>query len=223
MDAPDWTAIHLALSAPFPESDLKSRPGRGGMTFTYVDARAVMDRLDEVVGPGHWSTHEDVVDVASACVRCALTIHGVTRTDFGYPNNPVGGKGGGEEPIKEAASDALRRAGVQFGIARYLYKGGGAQTPPPARRPAPPPPPAARHGGASTGTVTAFDMLQRERDLAAERLGMSRTDVTRAAMQATGVMHAKGGPMPDSDMKKLIAWFQEQQAATAPADTPLTF
>jgi hypothetical protein len=39
--------IAQALLAPFEEKDLKHRPGRAGMTFTYADARAVAQRLDD--------------------------------------------------------------------------------------------------------------------------------------------------------------------------------
>ena len=46
--------IAAALAAPFTGADLKSRPGRGGMTFTYADARAVAQRLDDVLGLAGW-------------------------------------------------------------------------------------------------------------------------------------------------------------------------
>ena len=39
------------LNAPFAPEDLKTRPGRAGMQFTYVDSRAVAARLDSVFGP----------------------------------------------------------------------------------------------------------------------------------------------------------------------------
>lgn len=210
----NWQRIHEDLSAPFPENELKTRPGRGGMIFTYVDARAVMDRLDAVVGPGAWSTHEDVVDAASACVRCALTIHGVTRTDFGYPNNPVAGKGAGEEPIKEGASDALRRAGVQFGIARYLYQGGGSSTP----RPQP-----QQQAATAPRPLSTAEAMGRETTLASERTGRSREDLINSVFAALALGQPRAN-LPDKDAKRVIAWLREQQREpVATTADPLSF
>ncbi len=47
-------------------------------------------------------------------VHTALTVDGVTRTDVGVPSN--------QDPIKGAYSDGLKRAAVQFGVARELYE-----------------------------------------------------------------------------------------------------
>ena len=48
--------ISKALCAPFEEKDLKHRPGRAGMTFTYADARAVAQRLDDTLGIEGWQS-----------------------------------------------------------------------------------------------------------------------------------------------------------------------
>ena len=122
----DWKAIQAAFAARFDDSEHKQRPGRGGRSFTYVDARAVQDRLDAVVGPGGWSIRFEVVDQAQGSVKCALTVLGVTKEDFGYPNNGEES----DEPLKQAASDALKRAGCQFGIGRYLWQSSAGQRPP---------------------------------------------------------------------------------------------
>ena len=45
--------IERQLKAPFPPEHIKSRP-MGGKKLHYIDARNVMDRLDEVVGMGEW-------------------------------------------------------------------------------------------------------------------------------------------------------------------------
>ena len=111
------------LAAPFTGADLKTRPGRGGMTFTYVDARAVAQRLDDVLTVVGWNFEPEVADLASKCVRGVLTIRvggaASTRADFGYPNG-----GQSDEPLKEAASDALRRCAAQIGVGRSLYASG---------------------------------------------------------------------------------------------------
>jgi len=100
--------IAAALAAPFTGTDLKQRPGRGGMTFTYADARAVAQRLDDVLGLAGWQFEVKVADPAAKVVHGTLiaVIDGVTtvRQDFGYPNSAQD-----DEPYKSAASDALRR------------------------------------------------------------------------------------------------------------------
>jgi hypothetical protein len=115
--------IAAALAAPFTGTDLKQRPGRGGMTFTYADARAVAQRLDDVLGLAGWQFEVKVADPAAKVVHGTLiaVIDGVTtvRQDFGYPNSAQD-----DEPYKSAASDALRRCAAQIGVGRSLYASG---------------------------------------------------------------------------------------------------
>ena len=115
--------IAAALAAPFTGTDLKQRPGRGGMTFTYADARAVAQRLDDVLGLAGWQFEVKVADPAAKVVHGTLiaVIDGVTtvRQDFGYPNSAQD-----DEPLKSAASDALRRCAAQIGVGRSLYASG---------------------------------------------------------------------------------------------------
>ena len=112
--------ISKALCAPFEEKDLKHRPGRAGMTFTYADARAVAQRLDDVLGIECWQFEVKVADGARNVVHgsLAVVIGGKTtiRQDFGYPNSAQD-----DEPLKSAASDALRRCAAQLGVGRSLY------------------------------------------------------------------------------------------------------
>ena len=112
--------IAQALLAPFEEKDLKHRPGRAGMTFTYADARAVAQRLDDVLGIECWQFEVKVADGARNVVHgsLAVVIGGKTtiRQDFGYPNSAQD-----DEPLKSAASDALRRCAAQLGVGRSLY------------------------------------------------------------------------------------------------------
>jgi hypothetical protein len=128
-----------ALAEPFPDSEIKHRPGRGGMSFSYVDARAVMQRLDDVLTPAGWDFTSSVIP-GTDIVHGVLTVGGVVREDYGYPNSDQD-----EEPVKAASSDALKRCAVMFGIGRHLYtdntKSGGRAAPPPARPSAPPPRP----------------------------------------------------------------------------------
>jgi hypothetical protein len=106
-----------ALREPTPAEEIKQRPapGGGGKMLDYVDARFVMDRLDVMAGPQNWQT--TYADVAGGGVRCTLSIKvmgaWIAKTDVGDASTI--------EPIKGAHSDALKRAAVQWGIARDLY------------------------------------------------------------------------------------------------------
>src|SRR5690242_13169576 len=53
--------IRQRLLAPFDAAEVETRPGDGGKRFAFVDARAVMKRLDEAVGPAGWSFTYEVV------------------------------------------------------------------------------------------------------------------------------------------------------------------
>ena len=112
--------IAQALAAPFDPKDLKTRPGRAGMTFTYADARAVAQRLDDVLGIVGWQFEVSVADTARGVVKgsLAIVVEGKTviHEDFGYPNSTQD-----DEPLKSAASDALRRCAAQVGVGRSLY------------------------------------------------------------------------------------------------------
>ena len=107
----DWAK----LAEPFDPSEIKERPGRGGMTFSYVDARAVMQRLDDVLTPEGWDFQSSVIP-GTDIVHGKLTIGGNIREDYGYPNSDQD-----DEPVKAASSDALKRCAVMYGIGRHLY------------------------------------------------------------------------------------------------------
>jgi len=122
--------IRVALSAPFDPSEEKQRKGPGGKMLTYIDARAVMNRLDDVVGMGQWQTHFKEVN---GVVVCELSIY--AQMDNGEGIWITKSDGAGETDIegeKGQFSDAFKRAAVHFGIGRYLYAGA------PKREKAPP-------------------------------------------------------------------------------------
>lgn len=137
MPESDWTHIRAALAEPFEDDELKERDGRGGMRFTYADARVYMDRLDDVVGCESWSDSYRVIDAANVAVECTLTVLGVSKTDVGYCNNAEHPE---DEAFKSAYSDAFKRACTKFGLGRFLYslKPGGQRAPEPARQSQPP-------------------------------------------------------------------------------------
>lgn len=101
----------VKLQAPTPKSEAKVRKGPGGTELTYVDARFVMDRLDEAVGPDGWS--DSYTPLPDGSVACTITIGGISKTDVGVPSKI--------EPQKGAFSDAFKRAAVKWGVGRDLY------------------------------------------------------------------------------------------------------
>ena len=120
----DAKDIERALSAPFHVQDISWKPqavkGNRAMAIAYVNARAVMDRLDEVLGVAGWQDSYELLPDNSVVCRLACKMGGewLTKTDVGSPSEqPDGG-----DRLKAAFSDALKRAAVKFGIARYLYR-----------------------------------------------------------------------------------------------------
>jgi hypothetical protein len=112
-----------ALSAPFPASEVEFRPGatNGGraLALPYVDARAVMDRLDAVLGLGGWQdAYEPLPDGTAVCtLRVRVGGEWVSHQDVGGPSDQADPG----DRRKASFSDALKRAAVKVGVARYLY------------------------------------------------------------------------------------------------------
>ena len=98
-----------------------------GIALAYIDARDVMDRLDEVVGASNWQCKYESVN---GVMMCSIGIR-VKRED--QTMNPLDvdtawvwkSNGAGETAVegeKGACSDAFKRAAVLWGIGRYLYE-----------------------------------------------------------------------------------------------------
>jgi hypothetical protein len=90
------------------------------LAVAYIDARVVMDRLDDVLGVGGWSDVYEVLPGGSVVCRLTAVIDGreVTKTDVGSPSEqPDEG-----DKMKAAFSDALKRAAVKLSVGRYLYR-----------------------------------------------------------------------------------------------------
>jgi len=112
------------LHAPFEPSQIEWKPqqvsGNRALAVPYIDARAVMTRLDQCFGLGGWQT--SFQPLPDGCVICTLRVRvGETwcsHQDAGGPSDqPDAG-----DRLKAACSDALKRAAVHLGIARYLYQ-----------------------------------------------------------------------------------------------------
>lgn len=111
------------LANPFPETDITWRIQHAGKkngklwarVLAYVTNRAIMERLDQVVGPGNWQNQ--FREWQGTAQLCGISIHiadeWVTKWD-GAGQTDI-------ESIKGGLSDSMKRAAVQWGIGRYLY------------------------------------------------------------------------------------------------------
>lgn len=119
------TAIEMfdALCAPFAAEEIDWRIGSTtadkskGMALAYIDARAVMDRLDGVCGPANWQCNYTPGVVGS--IVCNI---GVRMPDGEWVWKADGAGATDVEGEKGMLSDALKRAAVRFGVGRYLYE-----------------------------------------------------------------------------------------------------
>jgi hypothetical protein len=121
---PAVKALTAALSAPFAADEVKWKPqsvkGNRALALAYLDARAVQDRLDDVLGVEGWQDeYQPLPDGSVVCkLQCLLGDRWVTKMDVGsLSEQPDGG-----DRVKAAFSDALKRAAVKFGVGRYLYR-----------------------------------------------------------------------------------------------------
>ena len=123
----DAKTIREELSRPFAPEDLEwriqvtSKDKVSGLAIPYVTNRAIQDRLDEVVGPENWYNdykpwHGNGKKDAQLC-GISIYIEGkgfVTKWD-GAEDTDI-------EPVKGGLSDSMKRAAVQWGVGRVLYK-----------------------------------------------------------------------------------------------------
>jgi hypothetical protein len=122
--AKELRRIQTEFTKPFEQSEVKVKPavvrGNRCLALHYIDARLVMDRLDEVVGIAGWK--DEFFLLPSGEVECRLSVklggEWITKADVGgQSEQPDDG-----DKMKAAHSDALKRAAVKFGIGRYLYR-----------------------------------------------------------------------------------------------------
>lgn len=82
----------------------------------YVDARQVMDLLDEVVGPENWQTEFKEL---KGVIYCGIGIINEGGNSWTWKWDC--GTAGDIEKEKSESSDAFKRAAVKWGIGRFLY------------------------------------------------------------------------------------------------------
>lgn len=110
------------LLEPFPPQDVEWRIAQKGhkdgkpwaKVLAYITNRAIMNRLDEVCGPENWQNDFRHLEGAFLC-GIAIKCDGqwVWKWDGAQESQIEATKGG--------ISGAMKRAGVQWGIGRYLY------------------------------------------------------------------------------------------------------
>jgi len=116
------------LRDPFAPEDIEWRVQTAGekngkpwaRVLAYVTNRAIMDRLDEVVGPADW---QNVYREGPAGgVICGLSVR-VARADgtSEWVTKWDGAENSDVEPVKGGLSNSMKRAAVQWGLGRYLY------------------------------------------------------------------------------------------------------
>jgi len=113
-----------ALADPFDPAEVKWKAqatrGERAMAVAYIDARCVMDRLDDVAGVDGWQDVYIVLPGGEVTCRLSVNVVGrwITKEDVGgQSEQPDDG-----DKMKAAFSDALKRAAVKFGVGRYLYR-----------------------------------------------------------------------------------------------------
>lgn len=92
---------------------------RGATMVAYIDARQLFDQLDKVCGAGNWQSDFKLIDgnlfggVGILVETSEDKSQWVWKWDVGSESNV--------EKTKGETSDSLKRAGVQWGIGRFLY------------------------------------------------------------------------------------------------------
>lgn len=118
-----------ALQEPFHPNDIDWRVGQAGKKrdggiwakcVAYIQARAVMERLDAVCGPHGWR-----VEYRAEGGKDGFTPGFIARIGIKIGDEWVYREDGAEqtdiESFKGGISGALKRAGAAWGIGRYLY------------------------------------------------------------------------------------------------------
>lgn len=112
----------IALQKPFPAEDIEWRVGSTnsdkskGIALAYLTNRAIMKRLDDIFGPFGWKNEYREWKGSSQLCGISVKHEGewITKWD--------GADDSATEAVKGGLSDAMKRAGYQWGIGRYLYE-----------------------------------------------------------------------------------------------------
>jgi hypothetical protein len=166
----DWESAILAdLAEPFPDSQIRSRQGGGGRSLAYVPGYAVINRLNRVCGKHRTTWDWRITErewrpfvqgqqkLDGLIILGELTILRLgTRAGMGVQ---LLSERGGEDMVKGASTDALKKAATLFGVGIDLY-GEDTEDPAEDRR-------AAGHPPIIGRDQTVIDNLKRDQPAAA--------------------------------------------------------
>lgn len=113
--------IMKELAEPFTPDEIEWRVGSTnkdktkGIALAYVTNRAIMNRLDAVVGPFNWQN--EFVEWKETSQLCGIGI----RYNDEWVWKWDGADDSNTEAVKGGLSDSMKRAAYQWGIGRYLY------------------------------------------------------------------------------------------------------
>src|ERR1700683_335130 len=102
-------SIAEQLAAPYAADEIRWKPqsvsGNRALAVCYVDARAVMDRLDAVLGGDGWQDRSELLPGGSVVckLRCRIGEQWVVKSDVGSPP---------EQPQAGAKQEGGFRAGA---------------------------------------------------------------------------------------------------------------
>jgi hypothetical protein len=117
---PEYRDVFTRLLAPFSSAEVHQRQ-QAGRTLSYITARTVANRLDEVLGPLGWKAEFREVQNGVIC-KLSIRIGGEW-----YAKEDAGGLAALSDQgdnTKAGFSDALKRAAAMWGVGRYLYGSG---------------------------------------------------------------------------------------------------
>jgi hypothetical protein len=123
----------LQLAEPFAPDDYEWRVQTAGekdnkpwaKVLAYVTNRAIMQRLDDVVGPENWrNEYKASPGAKESGVLCGLSIRVASESnpDGEWVTKWDGADETDIEPTKGGLSGSMKRAAVQWGIGRVLYQ-----------------------------------------------------------------------------------------------------
>lgn len=114
---------YKALAAPFPEQDVEwfvgvtTQDKTKGLAIPFITARAVQNRLDEVVGPNRWKN--TFSEWKGGAQLCEILIY---DDEIGEWIGKIDGSGDTDiEGVKGGLSASFKRAATMWAIGRYLY------------------------------------------------------------------------------------------------------
>ncbi|MBX3203581.1 MAG: hypothetical protein KF764_00870 [Labilithrix sp.] len=160
------------LCRPFAPEQIKQREGQGGKMLNYIEAHAVVARLNEACGEDGWSFEivehkildEEVIVVAKltagTVTKMAFGGSSVTRSRDGLPMSIA-------DDLKAAGSDALKKAASLLGVGLHLYGGTGA--PAAQARPASPAP-SSPNDRLTSRQLSAIQSIARRHNIGRDRM-----------------------------------------------------